>query len=348
MALTLSGVLPLSAVNLGLQASIAGLTAKVAKLGVDLTDFGAALEAGILVAADFPPDPTAYGAALASFTPADIIAAFDPTTWVALAADSNVDVGIRLGVVSLQVAAVGALFGALDIGLGAGKLWGWSYSGGARQFGLDLTAATQNGFGHTGPTEQIEATIIATESFTSWQQLASSMDLRDPAGLIFLGERTADRWSAQVADLRLQLGRFKAELDGLKANLEASLAFSLGINLPDPQVVIGAGASVLLDWGLDGLLENLVTVRSDLTATIGAIQADIDAILEMVAQLNAQLSAGGFAVWKYSGRAMDMGREFARAVDNGLPEGSGPGAGVYGLIIGGSGDAMSAFASIFV
>jgi len=355
MALELVGTLPVSGANVGLAASVGGLTAKVNKLTADLSGLNGAILSEIELTASFPPNPSF----LAAFA-----AAADPTVYALETAwlpsgslTVNADLVIDLGIIDAQLAIVTPLAADLEMGLDVPGIAGWSYSGSAVGFGRTMQAATANGFATIGPDVQISATIIATESFSSWGSMSQSFDVgdsatvpADPANdhLQFLGMRAGSNWNTGCAQLRILLDAFLGELRGTKSQIENSMQVCLGFDLPDPTLVIDTALSIIADVGIDGLLDNLVNVHADLSGSVTWLQADIDAAVALAAQLNAQLSAGGLCCWRYSGTARGLGEALQIATANGIPGGTGPNTGAYGLVIASTPSNMNAFGSIFL
>ena len=355
--LSLVGTLPLSSINTGLSASVGGLTAEATKLGAEITDLTPALQAQIQVSADFPPNLASYTAVIgAALSPAELGAVMTPGNMTAISADANAGLVAKLGFVEAQIAAAGAVRGAIAGGLEAGSITGWSYSGRCNGFGPTLERHTALGFGELGPSEQVSGVVIVTQSLTSWQQFAKSMSA-DPATagatptdtrLTPHGARSASRWDVGVSAALARLDGFIAELEGMKANIQAAIRVSTGLDLPSASVVVDAGLDVVGSVGIDGLLDNLVNVQTDVDGAIGVVQGKLDATLSLSAEIGGQLSAGGFTVWTYSGRADGFGKAVTAALAHGLPSGAGPGAVVYGLALAGSGPSMSTFGSIFL
>ena len=152
-------------------------------------------------------------------------------------------------------------------------------------------------------------------------------------------------WNTGVLDIYARIELLLLELQALKASIQAQIELSLGLNLPDPTVIVEAGLAIDLDLAL----ENIINVQVDLTAQLELFQLRIDLILELIAELNAQLSAGGLTVWSYSGTAGQLGAEFATAIADGLPNAGGPNAPAYGLAIAcASPSAWASFGNIFI
>jgi hypothetical protein len=348
----LAGTLPLSAVNVGLAASVGGVSAEVSKLQADITDLTPAVAASVEVASHFPPNPTSFAAVIAAdLSLAEIASRLNPANFATIGAELSASGAARLGLIEGEIAVVESIRGQLAGGLTAGDISGWSFSGRCDGFGPLLERETRSGFGKLGPAEQVTGVIIVTQSLSGWGQLAKSVSADPaPAGdsrLISHGTRSAAQWNTGVAKVAVELDAFLDELRGMKASLEANARVEIGLDLPDPSVLLDAGVQIFDTIGIDGLLDNLVNVRTDVGASIGAIRADVDAAVSLSGEISGQLSAGGFSVWIYSGRADGFGAAVTGALAAGLPGGSGPGALVYGLALAGTGPSMSTFGSIF-
>jgi len=339
------GALPVSAVNIGLQASIACLQAEITKLELDITGLTPAIAASIEVGLDFPPVALSYAAELAArLNLAEITAGLDPTTWVSGAIDGNVELALTLGLIDLKLQVVLAITAPLELGLAVPGISGWSYSGTAHGFGALLSTATASGFGNTPAPAQVRATIIATESPGTWLGFSQGFNTGSSAdGLHYLGQLGAAEWSTGLGTIMLRLRALLLELEGMKASLEAQLQISLGLNLPNPQILLDVGLG--LDLGV--MLENMVNVRADITVAIGNIQLRIDALLDLIIALNAQLSGGGLACWTYEGPASLLGEELLGQIKMGVPGGNGPTAQISGLVLASTPANMNTFSNIF-
>lgn len=356
MTITLAGTLPVSAINVGLAASIGGLTAEVSKLQAELGELTAALSAKVQVTADFPPNPLSIAPALgAQLSAAEIAAQFNPANFVVTGADAKADLLVRLGAIEAELGVVAPLVAELEAGLDAGAVAGWSYAGRADAFGIELERDTARGFGHFAPTDEIAGLIVATEDLASWRAFGSGVNVGSSAAagatsaehhLKFLGELAGGQWNTGVAGLFARLDLLLAELRGAKSSLEASIQVSLGLNLPDATAQFDAGLAIVADLGLDGLLDNLVNAQADVTGALGGLQARIDATLALIAELNAQLSAGGLALWTYSGRAAELGSSLRDAIAAGVPGGHGPRSAAYGLALAGTAASMTVLGAI--
>lgn len=356
MALVRVGSLPVSAINVGLAASISGLTAKVSKLQADLTKLTPALAGQVEIAADFPPSPTMYAGPLAaSLNPLELAAVFNPANMATASADLSVDLAADLAFVTAQLVVVESLQAAFTAGLEAGGVAGWSYSGPGAGFGSELEGATETGFGHTAADAQIQAVVIATESLASWQAFSQGVNTNGTAStpatmaarLAFLGELSGRRWNSGVAALAADLDLLVADFRGQKSGIEASAQVAIGLNLPDASAVVDAGLSIVADVGIDGLLENMLNVSADITGAIGGVTAQVAAVLELSASITAQLSAGGLTFWTYAGPASGLGAALRAELAGGIPGGSGPRAPAYGLALAGTPANMTTFGSIF-
>jgi len=339
-----AGSLPVSALNIGLSADIPALQLEVAKLQADITGLVPAVAAKLEIGLDFPPVAVSYAAELAAhLNLAELAAMFNPAGWVSVSADANADLTIELGLVNLKLAAALAIVAPLEAGLAVGSLSGWSYSGSARGFGTSLRAATPGGWGRTAPASEISATLIATENPASWSAFGESFATGAAGDLQYLGELGGWEWSTGLGTLMVRLRAFILQLRGLKASIEAQIQVSLGFNLPAPQVLLDVG----LGLDLEVMLGNMVNVRADLDVAIGGIELQLDVLIDLIADLQIQLSAGGLSVWTYSGQAAQLGPEFAEAIWDGVPNGSGPTATVHGLVIASTPANMTSFGNIF-
>lgn len=345
MTISYVGSLPVSSVNVGLAASIPALQFEVEQLGIEIAGLVPAIAASLEIALDFPPVVLSYATELAAhLNLAELAAQLDPTGWVTASVDANAELGIQLGLVEAKLQAVLAISAQLEAGLAIGSLSGWSYSGAARAFGTQLRAATPGGWGKTAAASQVKATIIATENPASWSAFGESFNTGGTGNLQYLGELGAWQWSIGLWSLVARIRAFIARLRGIKATLEAQIQISLGLNLPAPQVLLDVGLG--LDLGV--MLDNMVNVRADIDVAIGGIQAQVDVLLDLIASLNLQLSAGGLAVWTYEGQAAELGSEFAEAIWDGVPDGNGATATVHGLVIAATPANINEFSNIFV
>jgi hypothetical protein len=357
VAITRVGSLPVSAINVGLAGSVAGFGVQAAKLQADITKLGLSGIAQGQVALNFPPNPLSYaGAATAALSPALLASILNPITIVGGSVDAALDVTLDLAIVTAQLAVVESLAASFSVGIESGGIAGWSYAGHAAGFGTELDRYTVNGFGKTPASAEVQAVIITTEDFDAWGAFSQSVNTGGTANatadanlaqLAYLGELSGGRWNSGVARLSAKLKLFVAELRGRKSSLEASLEFMLGLDLPDPTVVVDAGLSVFAEVGIDGLLDNMVNVRADLAASIGTVQGKLDLLLDGAADVAAQLSAGGLTFWTYSGTAGELGAALRSEIAGGIPGGSGPRAPAYGLALAGAPGAMTLFGTIF-
>ncbi len=355
MAITLVGTLPVSGLNLGLVASLGGLTAETAQLSARISDFTTALSGSTQLSLGFPPN-------LSNFT-AGINGALNPLAAAASLGAISVqgptisgELGVKLGAVNARIGTVSSLVATFGGGLSASGISGWCYSGSARGFGRRLAQETLSGFGRTAPTQTIRGLVIATENFGSWGSFGEGFRVggtdQSPAdpesdSLRYQGELGGGEWNTGTASL---LGRFRlllGELQGNAATLDASMDVLLGIGLPNPNVLTNIGLDIVADLGIPALLDNLVNVQTDLGAAISGLNAQISLVTGLSSAISAQLSAGGLTLWSYDGPAGSFGTGLELEIENGLPGGSGPSAATYGIALAGAPSVMAAFGSIF-
>lgn len=355
MPMDLAGTFPLSAVNVGLAASPPAIAAEVSKFEADLTDLTPAVDAQVEISSHFPPSAPSFAALLgtALSTP-ELAACMTPTNVAFAASEANAAVAAKLGFIEGQLVVANEVRGSIAGGLEAGAIAGWSYSGRCGGFGPRLEPDTRLGFGGIGAADDVSGVLVVTQDFTSWGQFAKGMATApaapaaaSDANLTPHGARSGAGWNTGVASIVAHLDAFIADLEGMAANLQASLRFSGGLDLPSPTVVVDAGLDVFGSVGIDGLLDNMVNVQVDIPGAFGAVQADIDAAASLSAELSGQLAAGGLSIWIYSGRADGFGRAVTSALGQGVPNGGGPGAVVYGLALAGRGPSMGVFGGIF-
>jgi hypothetical protein len=350
MPLTFQGSLPVASINVGLVASLAGLNAELAKLQAEVTALVPAFVAQAQVTVNFPPNPATFAAALTGWlNPVQVAASF--ASMLVVGADANLDLVVQLGTVTAQVELVALLLAPIELGLAVPGIVGWSYAGRAARFGLELERFASPGFGRFAATTQVRGVVIATESFASWQGFAEGFETGASAlaeavsdVLTFLGAKGGGAWNIGTATLIARLRLFLAELQALQASLEAQIQVTLGVNLPDVTALVDAGLAV----DVSVVLDNLVNVQVDLTAAIGALQVKIDALLALIAELDAQLAFGGLAVWTYEGAAGDIGSALRDAIASGVPGGSGANATAYGVALAGTPGALETFGNIFL
>lgn len=355
--LTRVGSLPVSAINIGLAASVPGFGIQAAKLQADIAKLGLSTIAQAQVALDFPPNPASFApAAAAALNPVELASIFNPVSIAGGSVDLALDATVELALVTAQLEAAETLQASFLLGLDAGGLAGWAYSGNAAGCGSELDRYTINGFGRTAADDEIQGIVIATESFSAWGAFSSGANTGGTANaqadvtlarLAYLGELSGSRWNTGVAEVAASFGLFVAELRGKKQALEASLEFMLGLSLPDPTVVVEAGLDIFADLGIEGLLDNMLTVHADIGGAIGEVQGKLDLLLESAADIGAQLSAGGLSFWTYSGAANAFGTSLRHELAAGIPGGTGARAPAYGIAIAGAPGAMTIFGSIF-
>ncbi len=357
MGLVRVGSLPVSAINVGLAASLGGITAKVGKLQAEIAKLTPALAGQIEGKLDFPPSPAAYAGPIGiALNPVELAAIVSPINIVGASADLSTELAADLAFVTAKLKIVEGLQTSLKLGLEVGGVAGWSYSGPAPGFGFELERTTPTGFGSTPAAAQIQAVVIATESLAAWRAFSQSVETggtaNAPAGaqvarLAFLGELPGRRWNGGVATLAADLDLLVAEFRGQKSGIEASAKLAAGLTLPDVSAIVDAGLSIVADIGIDGLMDNMLNVSADISGAIGAVTGKVDALLALSANISAQLSAGGLTFWSYSGTAAGLGAALRSELQGGIPGGTGPRAPAYGLALAGTPAAMGVFGGIF-
>lgn len=329
VTLSLVGVLPVSGVNLGLAMMPPILQAEIAQLELDITNLGLAVAAQVQVGLSLPNLATLTAtleqlkAALASL--------LSTSNMVKVGASLNVELGLQLGVIELALEGALAVQATLEAGLGAPGIAAWSYSGAAS--GLASTAPG----GITGPWQR--GLLVATESVDSWGQFSVSVNtgpsktasVGGPQTLTALGQLGGAEIDTGLVDLKAQLDLLVLKWRGLKAQLEQQIQVTLGVNLPDLSELLALLEELMGD--IEGLLDNLVTASVDLDVEIHGIQLRLDALLDLVLSLEAQLSAGGLALWSYSGDGT-LGSDVAGVISGGVPGGTGANADIRALVLG--------------
>lgn len=356
MPLVRAGSLPVSAINIGLAASVAGLTAKAAKLQADVSKLVPALAGQVQCALDFPPSPSAYiGPIGAALNPLELGAIFNPATMSGASVDIQASGIIDLAAVTAQLAIVEKLQTMLSTGLDVPGVAGWVYSGPGVGLGASMGDFTVTGFGTTPADAQIQAMVVATESLAGWRAFSKSVETGGTANapaspqagrLTFLGELPGRRWNSGVAKLGADLDLLVADLRGTKSAIAAQAKVAIGVNLPEVGAVVGAGLNVMASIGIGGLLGNMVNVRADITGAIGGVLAKIDALVKLGADIAAQLSAGGLTLWTYAGSASGLGEALRSELAAGIPGGTGPRAPAYGLVLAGTPASMTSLGGI--
>lgn len=353
MTITYGGQLPISVLNPGLALSVTGLGQEVAKLQAEISALDVAVVAKLKVTAQFPPALPQYAGVIASsLSVPELTARMNPTNWVTMGASISTDIAAQLGLIEAQLAVMVPLVGKILLGLDSGGISGWSYTGPTSGFGQTLNTAVQPGFSGVTPTENVSGIVIATEDSAAWGALAEGIRIHVEQAtsavrkLMAYGPRTGASWNFGTAALSERLRLFLAQLRGAKLQLEANAQLALGLNLPDPSLIVNGGLDVVARLGISGLLDNLVNVQTDLGAVISGLNAKITATLNLAASLTTQLAFGGLSFWSYSGPANELGAALASELGGGLPGGTGIGAPLYGLALAGKVPAMTQLGNI--
>lgn len=341
MSLALAGVLPVSALNIGLAGSLPALQVKIDKLTVDLSNFGVAVLAQVQAGVNLPSiSLPALTASIAAHL-ATLATLLDPTKWVAASASANVSLSAQLGLVDAKLQVVADIAAKIQAGLAAPGLSLWTYSGAASRFGLRLAEQTEDGWGGIQPNQSVLGIVVATEDFDSWGQFSLGFNTgstsktqgrTDRANLVYVGTLGGGEVNTGVLAISKLIGLILLELQGLKAAIDAQINVSLGLNLPSlGSLQAGVGATLP-----SVVLNNLINVKVDLQAAIGSITAQINALIALIASISAQLSADGLALWTYTGPASGFGSGLRQAIAAGVPgiRGTGnPDAVAYGVAV---------------
>lgn len=355
--LTRIGTFPASSLNIGLAALPAGIAAQISILGIEVSKLTAALALQAQMTVSFPPNIPSYIAAFgASLNPANLTSIFSPTTWLTANADILPEIAIELGLIEAQLAIVAGLTADIRAGLTAPGIAGWTYAGKASGFGEHLRNQTQGGFAGVDPSRNVSAVIIGSEDFAGWQGFSEGMDTGGSASkdlgqrpqesqLLYHGARSGGSWSPALDAGIAPLDLLELQLEGSKAALGVQAEVALGLDLPDVTAVVDAGLEV--DLGV--ALENLVNVQLDLGTQISGVNAKIDALVQLSADITASLSAGGLVLWSYNGPAGQLGASLVPETQQGIPgSNDGPNGPAYGLVLAGaSPEAWASFGKIF-
>lgn len=365
MALTSVGTLPVSALNIGLGATIPLLDSQILDLQASISGLQIALAAQLQLGINLPsitlPSLSASFAAQLN----NLSTLLNPATWITAGVGINASVALKLGLVNISIAAALQLKATFQAGLSAGSLSFWTYSGRAAGFGPALRSHTERGWGAVAQLDSVQGLVVATESPSSWGSLGFGFNTGasaraaanaakpapgqatgsgSPARLIFEGVLGGGQLNTGVLRFAKELDLFLLKLTGLQASLQLQLSVSLGLHLPPIGALAASLNAVLPSIALD----NLLNVKLDLAASISGLQLRISILLQLIADISLSLSAGGLSMWTYSGVAGDLGAALASATSTGLPGGSGPETPAYGLVIMSQFPAaMAAFGGIF-
>lgn len=364
------GTFPASSVNVGLAAAPVGLTVEIAKLQealVKLTLAGASqiqLKSALI---SNPPDPAKYGLTVPfALNPATVAMNFSPEKLGLIAAPKMVpDLTAELGFAQAQLAVLSPVVEQIKVGLQAPGIAGWTYAGRCAGFGTKLAGGTSSGFGGVAPLGNVNAVIIATDNFASWQSFShgfatggsASTNLgqrTDQERLAFHGLLSGGAWSHMLDGISKRLDVVLSTLEGVRNRVTASLRVLTGLEIPDVTKAINVALGGLSpsDWvtaRLPGALEVMLGANTNFDAQIEGVTARIDNVLQLIEDVELALSGGGLTLWSYSGPARDLGASFAPEVASGLPGTTGgPDGATYGLVLAAaSSEAWSAFGNIF-
>jgi hypothetical protein len=352
VTLTRIGTLPVAGLNVGIAAGLPVLTAQIAKLNFDIGKLNFAIADRLVVTSSLPINLSALSGTFAIHT-ANLAANLNPGSITVSAAPINIELAGDLAFIEAQLGIAGPVKAEFEAGLNAGGLASWSYRGSARGFGETLEQATRNGFGETAPGANVKALIAATPNPATWSALSlgfntgrsgASAARNDEAVLEFLGSLSGGQLNTGVLTLQQYVDLFWLSLEAQRLNLLAQLEFSVGLELPSVDLLLGFAADI--DLGL--ALDNLLNVQLDLTADITALTAQIDVLASLIADFQVQLSADGLYAWSYDGPASGLGAALKTDIAAGIPGGGGPEEPAYGIVLACESPAVwSAFSLIF-
>jgi len=333
MGLSEPVTLPVSALNIGVASAIPGIQAEVTELSADVSDVTASIDLATTVHLN-PPNPTAFGGALAAHLLA-LPGAFAPAKWITANAGFSEDIGVKLGIVDGSIALVGKIAAKLQLGINAGGLQTYTYSGGVAKFAGAITAAMGR------DDRQVQGFVIACESFDSWgrfsltfntgKTVSQGQPLPSESKFTLLGNLTGGELNTGLLQVQQPINLYLAHLNGLRAVLQANLDLSLGLNLPDVSPLIAQVEAAIPQVEL--MMENLVNVKIDPTVEIRGINLRTNALLKLIGDLNLSLSGGGLTYWSYTGVSSGLGLSLAITSTQGLPGGSGPEASINAMIV---------------
>jgi hypothetical protein len=142
MTITYVGSLPVSGVNVGLNASLGALTIEIAQLEVDLSGLIPAIAGQLQLSIDVPNIPAFLVNLGVLLNPIQVALEVNPGAITLNGIDAAAELLLELGLVEAKLAALLEITVPLELGLGAGGIAGWSYSGTTRGFGEALRTAT--------------------------------------------------------------------------------------------------------------------------------------------------------------------------------------------------------------
>lgn len=139
-----------------------------------------------------------------------------------------------------------------------------------------------------------------------------------------------------------ELNDLYAELSARLANLQANLTALATLTLPSvPQLVAAlnaaiTGAAQIITQMPTASVSLVTSLNADIAAIVAlqaAIQVKIDALVALIADLNAALGGSGILAVAYDGTAADCGDELDGVLGAGIPGGGGGGASINALLL---------------
>lgn len=305
--ITDEGDIPLSVLNVGIAAAMPGVVAQATVLLADLAAMAPAPLLQTAFAASPPLLPDLDSLVAAGDNLLAYASTLNPANWGPAAASVNVSVAADLGFAEAQLAIVGQALGAVEAGVATGGIATWCYAGPAPSYfdGLLDRAASE----YYLREQVVDAFVVATDSDAAWATFAAGFNdagLRDSPGprIVYSGGASAGNLLTSLGRAYDVVRNLYLDLGARTTKLEADLQLTLGLDLPDPLDLM---VPVDVDLGA-------ITATVDFDSMFQAVGLQVDAVLDLVAELDLQLSGQALACWHFRGPAGSMGAEVSRAV----------------------------------
>lgn len=324
----LVGVLPVSGVNLGLALYPPVIAAQISGIQLDITNLGISMakKLALVTPAATLSLPT-FVASLQGAVAGLSATILDPSKWITANLQIVPLLLVQIGLLDVAIEVAAGAHGAIGAGLSAGGLSLYSYAG-STSFMASTSSRIRASRGRT-----VSSVLIATESPSSWLALSEGMYVGDPTPgrWHFDGELSAGELNTGTYTAYLNIDRWLARLRGARATLAARLNMALGLNFPSfPELLLQMEAKL---GAPEVLLQAALQIDLSVGLRIPIVAARVGALIDLASSLALSLSAGGLAVWAYSGPGEGLAEDVAATVSGGIPGGSGPSASVYGLCV---------------